>query len=76
MLGRVLVTWSGIQLLLAARGLRRASWLVVLPVALVIAALSALGAWVGYTLATTNWDAPADYPSAEDDAVRAPRRRD
>ena len=64
-LGRVLMTWSGIQLLLAARGLRRASWLLALPVVIAVAALSALGVWVGYTLATTNWDDPADYPPNE-----------
>ena len=70
-LGRTIMAWSAIQLVLFALGLRRRgmrpkSCVVALPVGLAVAALSALGFWVGYTLATTNWDDPADYPPPAD----------
>ncbi|MFA7249951.1 MAG: hypothetical protein WC273_10015 [Dehalococcoidia bacterium] len=70
-LGRAIMAWSGVQVLLAALRVRR--W--PLPLALIVivgaAALSAFCAWVGYTLATTNWDNPADYPPSEDAAPDA-----
>ena len=66
MLGRLLMACGGLLLPMTARSMRGRSVLLALPVLLVIAAVSAFFAWVGITLATMNWDNPADYPPAED----------
>ena len=66
MLGRALMAIAALQQVAVLRQLGRRSFLVWLLLALLTAPLSALLAWVGYTLATTNWDNPADYPPAAD----------
>ena len=66
MLGRALLAAAAIDLLLFVRGLGRRSLLASVLLAILAAPLSGLLAWVGYTLATTNWDDPADYPPSED----------
>lgn len=66
MLGRALIAVAVLQQVAVVRQLGRRSFVVWLLLALFTAPLSALLAWVGYTLATTDWDDPADYPPAED----------
>lgn len=63
-LGRAIIGWAALQLLLALRGCRDSPWWLALPALLVVAALSAFLGWVGYTLVVIDWDAPADYPPA------------
>ncbi|MSQ31349.1 MAG: hypothetical protein EXR64_04905 [Dehalococcoidia bacterium] len=70
-LGRVLITGSVIAMLVFLRGARRRPWL--LPLGLVVAPLALLGTWAGYTLATMDWDDPADYPPAADAPALSPR---
>ena len=68
-LGRALLAVSAIQVLLFLRGLGHRSLLASVLLAILVAPLSALLAWVGCTLATTNWDDPADYPPSEEAAA-------
>ena len=64
LLGRALVGWSVLQLLLVLRGLRGTSWVLALPAVVLVGALSMLLAWAGVTLVVMDWDDPADYPPA------------
>ena len=62
-LGRVLMALAGLQLLFFLGGAVRRSYLVVaVPVGIGVGVLSGLLLWVGYTMATQDWDDPADYP--------------
>lgn len=64
-LGRALMAVSVVQLALFVIGASRRSYVVLaVPVGVALAALAGLGFWVGYTMAHTNWDDPADYPPA------------
>ncbi len=66
-IGRALMALAVLQFLWFLVGALRRSYLVVaLPAGLISAALAGLGVWVGYTMATTNWDNPADWPPSED----------
>jgi hypothetical protein len=62
MLGRALMAIAAMQQVMMLRQLGRRSFPVWVLLALFTAPLSALLAWVGYTLATMDWDHPADYP--------------
>ena len=62
-IGRAIMAIAGLQLAFYLVGIARRSYLALaLPIGLVVAAISGLVFWVGYTMATTDWDAPADYP--------------
>jgi hypothetical protein len=66
--GQALMAVSALQLLLFLIGASRRSYAALaLPVGAGLAVVSALTFWVGYTMATTNWDDPADY-AVDDDA--------
>ena len=62
-IGRAIMAAAGLQLLLYCIAAMRRSYLAIaIPIGILVAALSALAFWVGYTMATTDWDHPADYP--------------
>lgn len=62
-LGQALMAFAVVQALLFVVGATRRSYLVVaVPVGIVVGTISGLAFWVGYTMATTDWDDPADYP--------------
>lgn len=65
MLGRTLMVVAALQQVMMLRQLGKRSFAVWVLLALITAPISALLAWVGYTLATIDWDHPADYPPAE-----------
>lgn len=66
-LGRALMALAGVQLLLFIAGAARRSYVVVaIPVGTAVAVASALVFWVGYTMATKDWDDPADYVPEEE----------
>jgi hypothetical protein len=65
-LGQALMALSVLQALVFFIGATRRSYLVVaIPIGIAVGIASALGLWVGYTMATTDWDDPADYPPPE-----------
>jgi hypothetical protein len=62
-LGRALMALSAVQLGIFLIGALRRSYLVIaIPVGMALAAIAGLGFWVGYTMANTDFDDPADYP--------------
>lgn len=65
-IGRALMALAGLQVVLFMVGAVRRSYLVVaIPVGVAVGVASGLAFWVGYTMATKDWDAPADYPPVE-----------
>ena len=61
-LGRALMAVSGLQLVLFMIGATRRSYLVLaVPIGIALGLLAGLGFWVGFTMAHTNWDDPADF---------------
>ena len=67
-LGRALMAAAGLQLLIFVLGMSRRSYLAVaIPVGFGVAVLSGLAFWVGYTMATNDWDDSdfGDGPDAE-----------
>ncbi len=61
-IGRALMALSVVQLVLFLVAATRRSYLALaIPVGIGLGALSGLGFWVGYTMATTDWDHPADF---------------
>lgn len=66
-IGRALMALSVAQLAFFLAGAVRRSYLVVaVPTGILSGILAGVGIWVGYTMATTNWDNPADWPPASD----------
>lgn len=62
-LGHALMALSVVQLVLFLIGATRRSYLVIaIPVGVALGVIAGLGFWVGYTMAHTDWDDPADYP--------------
>jgi hypothetical protein len=62
-LGRLLMGVAVLQSLVFFAGAVRRSYLVVaIPAGIAVGVVSGLAFWVGYTMATTDWDDPADYP--------------
>jgi len=62
-IGRALMALSVFQLVFFLLGAVRRSYLVVaIPVGIISGIAAGVGLWVGYTMATTNWDNPADWP--------------
>ncbi|MEX1022449.1 MAG: hypothetical protein WD058_04810 [Dehalococcoidia bacterium] len=71
--GQALMALAAVQLLLFVAGAMRRSYLVVaVPVGIAVGVASALAFWVGYTMATQDWDTPADWPPPEDGADEVP----
>jgi hypothetical protein len=71
--GQLLMAMAVAQLLLFIIGAMRRSYAALaLPVFGGLAAVSGLAFWVGYTMATTNWDDPADYPVEEAEGAPPP----
>ncbi len=67
LLGYSLMAVSVLQLLFFLRGIRRRSYAALaLPVLGLLAIASALGFWVGYTMATTRFGDAPDYPPDDD----------
>lgn len=65
-IGRALMALAGLQLLVFFAGAVRRSYLVVaIPVGIAVGVASGLAFWVGYTMATKDWDDPADYPPSD-----------
>lgn len=64
-LGQAIIAASGLSVLLFLLGVMRRSYLALaLPVAAGLAVASALGFWIGYTMATTKWE-DADFEDVE-----------
>lgn len=62
-LGHALMALSVVQFVLFVIGATRRSYLVIaVPVGIALGVIAGLGFWVGYTMAHTDWDDPADYP--------------
>lgn len=60
--GQALMAGSVLTLLLFVIGAMKRSYAVVaIPVLALVAIGSALGFWVGYTMAVQDWDDPADF---------------
>ena len=65
-LGRALMALSMLQLVaFLAAATRRSYVAVAVPVGLALGVVSGVAFWIGYTMATANWDDPADFPSPE-----------
>ncbi len=65
-IGQAIMAAAGLQFLLYFIGATRRSYLAIaIPIGIVVAAVSGLAFWVGYTMATTDWDQPADYPPSD-----------
>jgi hypothetical protein len=52
---------GGSLLLFLIGAMRRSYAVLAIPVFVGVAAAAGLAFWVGYTMATTNWDDPADF---------------
>ena len=60
--GEALMAGAGLTLLLFLVGVARRSYAaLVIPVFAGLAAAAGMAFWVGYTMATTNWDDPDDF---------------
>ena len=72
-LGRAIMAAAVVQLVLYFVGATRRSYLAVaIPLGIALGVVSGVAFWVGYTMATTNWDDPADYPPPAEDAPPSP----
>ncbi len=61
-LGRVIMALSVVQALFFFIAATRRSYLAVaIPIGIVVGTIGGIGFWIGYTMATTDWDEPADY---------------
>jgi hypothetical protein len=62
-LGRAIMAGAVVQIVLYLLGATRRSYLAVaIPLGVALGVVSGIAFWVGYTMATTDWDDPADYP--------------
>ena len=67
--GQALMAGAGLSMLLFLVGVARRSYLVLaLPVFAALSAAAGMALWVGYTMATQNWDDPEDFVSEGADA--------
>lgn len=63
-IGKALMALAAVQFLFFLAGAARRSYLVLaVPIGLAVGAASGLLFWVGYTMATKDWDNPADWPA-------------
>ncbi len=68
-MGQALMALAGLQFLFFLAGAVRRSYLVLaIPIGIAVGVASGVMFWVGYTMATKDWDDPADWPPAEDEA--------
>ena len=63
--GQALMAGAGLSVLLFLMGAAKRSYAVLaIPVFAGVAAGAAMAFWVGYTMATQNWDDPEDFESS------------
>lgn len=73
MVGRALMALAGLQLLVFLGGAVRRSYVVLaVPIGVATGVASGFLFWVGYTMATKDWDDPADYPPAASEGAPPP----
>ena len=66
--GRALMAGAGLSVVLFLLGVARRSYAALaIPVFAGLAAAAGMAFWVGYTMATTNWDDPDDFGVEESD---------
>jgi len=69
--GQALMAGAGLSVLLFLMGAAKRSYAVLaIPVFAGLIAAAGMAFWVGYTMATTNWDDPEDY-GVDDDPPEA-----
>jgi hypothetical protein len=69
-LGQALMGGAGLSVLLVLIGMARRSYMAIaVPVAAGLGIVAALAFWVGYTMATTEWEEELDIPGAEPPAA-------
>lgn len=62
-LGQALMALAGLQFFFFFAGAVRRSYLVLaIPIGMAVGVASGVMFWVGYTMATKDWDNPADWP--------------
>lgn len=62
-MGQALMALAGLQFLFFFAGAVRRSYLVLaVPIGIAVGVASGVMFWVGYTMATKDWDNPADWP--------------
>lgn len=67
-IGKAVMALAGLQFVLFFAGAVRRSYLVVaIPMGIAVGVASGVMFWVGYTMATKNWDDPADWPPTPED---------
>ncbi|MCK9486657.1 MAG: hypothetical protein M0R73_08145 [Dehalococcoidia bacterium] len=65
-IGRALMALAAVQFLCFFGGAVRRSYLVIaVPLGIAVGVVSGVLFWVGYTMATKDWDNPADWPPEE-----------
>ena len=65
-LGRAVMALSVLQALVFFVAASRRSYVAVaIPVGIIVGTIGGIGFWIGYTMATTDWDEPADYVPGE-----------
>ena len=65
-LGRAVMVLSVLQaVVFFTAAIRRSYVAVAIPVGIIVGTIAGLGLWIGYTMATTDWDDPADYIPGE-----------
>lgn len=66
MVGRAIMALAVLQTVLSVVATtRRFTLAIALPMGVAVAAISGVAFWIGYTMATTDWDEPADYIPGE-----------
>ncbi|HJM76535.1 MAG TPA: hypothetical protein QGI71_11875 [Dehalococcoidia bacterium] len=69
-LGQALMGGAGLSVFLVLIGMARRSYMAIaVPVAAGLGIVAALAFWVGYTMATTEWEEDLDITSAEPPAA-------
>lgn len=65
-IGRALMVVAALKFLIGLRTAGRVPLILAPLVALVAALAAGILLWIGYTMATKNWDDPADWPPTSD----------
>jgi hypothetical protein len=70
LLGQAIMGLAVVQLVAYLVAATQRSYLAVaIPVGIAVGVFSGIAFWIGYTMAVTDWDRPADYLPDEDDEV-------